>query len=100
MGMCLVMSRKRCTSTVAPVFSAKAVCTFSLVSCLLRILLRNNVGWSVSRPLCDPTLSGPFPVTVVRPCMSLYVVLQPAFLMSVDEVVRIVFLISVSVSVW
>ena len=66
-------------STVAPGFSAKTVCTFSLVSCLLRILLRNNVGWRVFRPLCVPTLSGPVPVTVVRPCLSVYVVRQPAF---------------------
>ena len=78
-GICLVIRRKRCTSTVAPGLSAKAVRTLSMFSCLLRILLRNNVGWSVSRHLCDPTLSGPVLVTVVRPCLSVYVVRQPAF---------------------
>ena len=116
-GICLVMRRKRCTSTVVPGLSAKAVRTLSMFSCLLRILLRNNVGCSVSRPLCDPTLSGPVLVTVVRPCLSVYVVRQPAFntnvwscivwscfcshaaslvafLKSVDEVVRIVLLMS------
>ena len=116
-GICLVIRRKRCTSTVVPGLSAKAVRTLSMFSCLLRVLLRNNVGWSVSRPLCDPTLSGPILVTVVRPCLSVYVVRQPAFntnvcscmvwscfcshaaslvafLKSVDEVVRIVLLMS------
>ena len=116
-GMCLVISRRRCTSTVAPVFSAKAPCTFCSVSCLFRTLLLNSVGWRVFRPVCDPTLSGPVPVTVVRPCLSVYVVRQPAFntkvwscmdwscfcshaaslvafLKSVDEVVRIVLLMS------
>ena len=117
MGICLVISRRRCTSTVVPGLSAKAVRTLSMFSCLLRILLRNSVGCSVSRPLCDPTLFGPVLVTVVRPCLSVYVVRQPAFrtnvcscmvwscfcshaaslvafLKSVDEVVRIVLLMS------
>ena len=99
------------------VFFARTVCTFSLVSGLFRNLLWNSVGWRVFRPLCDPTLSGPFPVTVARPYLSVYVVFHPAlitnvrscrdwscfwshaasllpFLMSVDEVVSIVLLMS------
>ena len=74
-----MIKRRRCTSTVDPDLSAKTVCTFSWVSCLLRILLRNNVGWRVFRPFSDPILSGPVPVTVVRTCLSVYVVRQPAF---------------------
>ena len=63
---------------VAPVFSARTLCTFPLVSGLFRNLLLNNVGWRMFRPLWVPTLSGPSPVTVVRPCLSVYVVFHPA----------------------
>ena len=58
----------------ARVSVAVAVLLFLLMA---RIRLRNSEGWSVRDPEMLVTLSGPWPVWTVRPCVSLYDVVHP-----------------------
>ena len=44
---------------------------------IARMRLRNSEGWSVRVPEMLVTLSGPWPVWTVRPCVSLYDVVHP-----------------------
>ena len=44
---------------------------------MARMRLRNSDGWSVRDPEMSVTLSGPWPVWTVRPCVFMYDVVHP-----------------------
>ena len=79
MGSRCVMLRIQCVSRLLPMAALNASRTSVALGFVVRILFRNRVGWSVRGPCSVPTLSGPCPVSVSRPCLSVYAVFHPCF---------------------
>ena len=78
--------RIQCTSIDGPGVRVNAALVSAQVSVAVdRLLLffsilmrhRNSDGWRVREPEMLVTLSGPWPVRTVRPCVSLYDVIHP-----------------------
>ena len=78
-GSRCVMIRIQCVSRLSPMAALNASRTSVALGFVVRILFRNRVGWSVRGPRSVPTLSGPCPVAVSRPCLSVYAVFHPCF---------------------
>ena len=86
MGMYCCNMRIQWTSIESPGVRVSAALVSARVSdsvgrllflLMARMRLRNSVGWSVRVPEMLVTLSGPWPVWTVRPCVSLYDVVHP-----------------------
>ena len=69
--------RIQCVSMLSPMAALNASFTTSALVFVLRILCLKSVGCSVLGPRSGPTLSGPCPVGVTRPCLSVSVVFHP-----------------------
>ena len=87
MGSDWCKMRIQWASMDGPGVGVNAVSVSALVSvCGFRLLLlmrarmrhRNNDGWRERETAMLVTLSGPLPVLIVRPCASVYDVIQPA----------------------
>jgi hypothetical protein len=82
-GSVCVMRRIQCVSRLSPIAALNAFFTTSVLVLVLRILFLKSVGCSVLGPRGGPTLSGPCPVGVTRPCLSVSVVFHPCLSVNV-----------------